>query len=74
MRTSAEKNFSLCARIEKEISREIDRALCARNFAQIARSRAAAPEAIALDRYLSRRCAILSNLGACNRRDRKNIF
>jgi hypothetical protein len=57
MRTSAQKNFSLWARIEKEISREIDRALRARNFTPIARSRASALEAIERDRIFSRRRA-----------------
>jgi hypothetical protein len=74
MRTSAEKNFCLCARIEKEISREIDRAQCARNFGRIARSRVAALEAFAHDRNFLRRRAILSNRCACDQRDRKNIF
>jgi hypothetical protein len=69
MRTSAEKIFSLCARIEKEISREIDRVLRARNFAQIARSRTAALQAFTRNHNFSRRCTILSNRSACDRCD-----
>jgi hypothetical protein len=49
MRTSAQKISPLYARIEKEISRRIDRAPQARNFTPIARSRRTALEAITLD-------------------------
>jgi hypothetical protein len=49
MKTTAPKNFSLWARIEKEILREIDRAPRARIFTLIARSRVSALEAIVRD-------------------------
>jgi hypothetical protein len=60
MRTSAEKKWSLCARIEKEISRASDRTCRARNFTPIAGSRKTALEANALDRNFSRHRALFA--------------
>jgi len=77
MRTSAEKNLGLCARIEKEIFVASDHAPRAQNFARIVRSRECALEAIARDRRFSCRGAILPHGDACNRiflRDRKNFL
>jgi hypothetical protein len=59
MRTSAPKISPLYARIEKEISRQIDRAPRARNFIPIARSRRTALEAITLDLKFSD-CSVIS--------------
>jgi hypothetical protein len=77
MRTSAQKNMSLFARIAKEISRVSDRAPRAQNFARIARSRTSALGAIASDRKFSR-CAAnrahLSNSRSSFVARSKNIF
>jgi precorrin-6B methylase 1 len=77
MRTSAEKNSPLRARIEKEISLAVDLAPCAQNFAPIVRSRESALKAIARDRNFSRRAAILSRGDPCKQiflRERKKYF
>jgi len=77
MRTSAQKNLPLFARIAKEISRVSDLALRARNFAPIARSRASALGAIARDLKFSDRdvnCAHLSNSHSIFSARSKNIF
>jgi len=77
MRTSAEKNLALRARIKKEIFVESDHAPRAQNFALIARSRQLALEAITRDHKFSRRGVILSHCDACGRNfllDRINFF
>jgi hypothetical protein len=77
MRTSAQKNLPLFARIAKEISRVSDLALRARNFAPIVRSRASALGAIARDlKFLDRdvNCAHLSNSHSIFSARSKNIF
>jgi hypothetical protein len=77
IRTSAEKILAVCARIEKGISRESDRAPRALNFAPIPRSRAAALGAIMRDLNFSRDHAIWSHwerMPSNYFRDRKIFF
>jgi len=77
MRTSAQKNLPLFARIAKEISRVSDRVLRVRNFTPIMRSRTSALGAIERDRKISRRdvkCAHQSNSHSIFFARSKNIF
>jgi hypothetical protein len=69
MRTSAQKNFRLLPRIEKEIPREIDRAPRAENITPIARSHTSALKAIERDRNF----CVVARFGQADRtRDRQN--
>jgi hypothetical protein len=77
IRTSAGKILSVCARIEKGISRASDRAPRALNFAPISRSRVSALGAIVRDLNFSREDAIWSQrerMPSNYFRDRQNIF
>jgi hypothetical protein len=74
MRTSAQKNFCVLPRIEKEIPREIDRAPRARNFAAIMRSRTSTLKAIVRDRNFFVSAQFRQADRACNRKNQKKIF
>jgi len=74
MRTSAQKNFCVLPRIEKEIPREIDRVQRATNCTAIARSCASALKAIARDRNFFVTARFRQADCVRSRQNRKKIF